>query len=105
MIPLSSYARPCHSPVHAIGLPTTQSDVTVTPNMYALMAAGVTSAAHTFAAGAAIVTDALAISPVFIDIPEPPWMVWVAGSDSWRSSLSKQAPERAVIRRQLVLRS
>jgi hypothetical protein len=77
--PLSSYARPCHSPVHTIGLPTTQSDVTVAPNMYALIAAGVTSASHTSAAGAAIVTDALAISPVFIDIPEPPWMAWFAG--------------------------
>jgi hypothetical protein len=30
----------------------------------------VTSASHTSAAGAAIVTDALAISPVFIDTPE-----------------------------------
>src|SRR5258705_7121425 len=37
-----------------------------------LMAAGVTSASHTSTAGAAIVTDALAISPVFIDTPEPP---------------------------------
>ena len=43
MIPLSSYARPCHLPVHTIGLPTTQSDITVAPNMYALIEAGVTS--------------------------------------------------------------
>jgi hypothetical protein len=35
--------------------------------MYVLIAAGVTSASQTSAAGAAIVTDALAISPVFID--------------------------------------
>ena len=79
MTPLFSYARPCHSPIHTIGLPTTQSDVTVAPTMYVLIAAGVTSASHTSATGAAIVTDALAISPVFIDTPEPPWIAWLAG--------------------------
>ena len=79
MTPLSSYARPCHSPVHTIGPPTTQSDVTVAPNMYVLIAAGVTSASHTSAAGVAIVADAPAISPVFIDTPEPPWIAWLAG--------------------------
>jgi hypothetical protein len=78
MIPLSSYARPYHSPVHTIGLPTTQPDITVAPNMYALMAAGATSASHTSAGGAAIVTDALAIGPVFIDTPEPRKLAWVA---------------------------
>ena len=40
---------------------------------------GVTSASHTRAAGAAIVADALAISPVFIDTPEPPWIALVDG--------------------------
>src|SRR5262245_23121643 len=105
MTPLSSYARPCHSPFHTIGLPTTQSDVTVASDMYILIAAGVTSAFQTSAAGLAIVTDALAISPVFIDSPAPPWMARFARSDSWRSSPSTQAPERAAIRRQLVSRS
>src|SRR5258707_1991548 len=105
MILLSSYAGLCHSPVHAIGLPTTQSDVTVAPNMYVLIAAGVTRASHTSAAGAAIVTDALAISPVFIDILEPPWMAWFAGEDWRRSSPPQQAPEPAVIRPPPVSRS
>src|SRR6266446_6956132 len=105
MTPLSSYGRPCHSPIHTIGLPTTQSDVTVAQNMYVLIAAGLTSAFHTSAADAAIVTDAIAISPVFIDTPAPPWTARSAGQESWRSSPSKQAPERAVIRRQLVSRS
>ena len=71
MIPLSSYARHCHSPFHTMGLPTTHSDVTLVPNMYALIAAGVTSASHTSATGAVMVADTLAIDPVFIGIPEP----------------------------------
>ena len=58
-------------PFHTIGLPTTHSEVTVAPDMYSLIAAGDTSASHTSAAGAVIVTDVLAISAVFIGAPEP----------------------------------
>src|SRR4030095_345564 len=98
MIPLSSYARPCHSPSQMIGLPTTQSDVTVVPNMYSLMAAGVTSACHNSALGALMVVDALAINPLFIGILQPVW-IEVAVLTHWsQSSGLTQDPRRAVNR-------
>ena len=50
-----------HSPDHVIGLPFLKSERASVPNMYCLMADGVTSAFHTAALGASITTDALAI--------------------------------------------
>src|SRR4051812_1926111 len=47
MTPLSSYFLPCHSPFQVTGLPSFQSDFISVPNMYCLMADGVTSACHT----------------------------------------------------------
>src|SRR5436305_11131238 len=58
--PLSSYALPCHSPFQVIGLPSRQVELTVVPNMYCLIASGLTSARHTAAVGASMAADALA---------------------------------------------
>jgi hypothetical protein len=59
--PLSLYAFPCHSPFQTIELPSFQSDRTVVPNIYCLMAAGLTSASQTFSAGASMLMEALAM--------------------------------------------
>jgi len=44
-----------------MGLPSLKVEVTTVPNMYRLIWAGFTSASQTFATGAAIVVEALAM--------------------------------------------
>src|SRR5882672_130186 len=91
MMPLSSYANACHSPLQTIGLPTTQSDITVVPNMYSWIAAGVTSACHTAPLDALMFVDTWAVSPLFIGIPRPAWIAVVVLTRRSQSSGAQQA--------------
>src|SRR5262245_28729533 len=79
-------------------LPGFQCETAVVPNMYFLIAAGLTSASQTFAGGALIRTDCLATSPLLMAVDHP-LSLWAACPFTTACDTAQRAAPRPPSRR------